>query len=178
MWFFYLKFFLVEILPLESKTFNCLTFHNLYQEGCLCQTITSKRIKLKIPAWSGFDGLEKFFPTVMQFLYLNFFLVEISPLEAETYYCLTLHNLYQEVCLYRAVTSKQIKLKIPAWSGFNGLEKLFPTVMWFFYLNFFLVEIWLTLATWSKSTISNQWAVTSGKKGMVGHMFQSFLELV
>ena len=50
--------------------------------------------------------------------------------------------------------------------------------MWFFYLNFFLVDIWLTLATWTKSTISNQWAVTSGKKGMVGHMFLSFLELV
>ena len=27
--------------------------------------------------------------------------------------------------------------------------------MCFFYLKFFLVEIWLTLATWSKSTISN-----------------------
>ena len=27
--------------------------------------------------------------------------------------------------------------------------------MWFFYLKILLVEIWLTLATWSKSTISN-----------------------
>ena len=87
-------------------------------------------------------------------------------------------NHHREGCLHRAVTSKRIKLEIPAWSGFEGLEKFFPTVMWFFYLKFFLVEIWLTLATWSKSTISNQWAVTSGKKGMVWHMFQSFLELV
>ena len=29
--------------------------------------------------------------------------------------------------------------------------------MWFFYLKFFLVEIWLTLATWSKSRITHQW---------------------
>ena len=77
MWFSYLKFFLVEILPLEAKTYNCLTFHNLYQEGCLCQTLTSKRIKLEIPAWSGFEGLEKFFPTIMWFFYLEFFWVEI-----------------------------------------------------------------------------------------------------
>ena len=47
------------------------------------------------------------------------------------------HNTF----LYRAVTSKRIKLEIPAWSGFEGLEKIFPTVMWFFYLNFFSVEI-------------------------------------
>ena len=79
-------------------------------------------------------------------------MVEISPLEAETYYCQTLHNLYQEVCLYSAVTSKQIKLKIPAWSGFEGLEKFFPMVMWFFYLKNFLFEIWLTLAAWYQST--------------------------
>ena len=99
------------------------------QDTFLYRAVTFEQIKQEIPAWSGFDGLEKFFPTVRWFLYLKFFLVEISALEAETYNCLTFHNLYQEVCLYRAVTSKQIKLKIPAWSGFDGLEKFFPTVM-------------------------------------------------
>ena len=73
MCFSYLEIFLVAILPLEAKTYNCLTFHNLYQEGCLCQTITSKQIKLAIFTWSGFEGLEKFFPTIMWFFYLKFF---------------------------------------------------------------------------------------------------------
>ena len=91
----------------------------------------------------------------MWFFYLEFFLVAILPLEAKTCNCLTFHNLYQEGCLCQTITSKQIKLKIPAWSGFDGLEKFFLTVMWFFYLKFFLAEIWLTLATWSKSTITH-----------------------
>ena len=132
MWFFYLEICLVAISPLEAKMYNCLTFHNLYQEGCLCQTITSKQIKLEIPAWSGFKRLEKFFPTVMWFFNLNFFLVEISPLEAKTYNCLTFHNLYQEGCLCQTITSKGIKSEIPALSGFEELEKFFPAVMWFF----------------------------------------------
>ena len=161
-----------------GKIFSSPSNQNHHHEGCRYRAVTSKQIMLEIPTWSGFEGLEKIFPMVMWFFYLKFVLVEISPLEAKTYNCLTFHNLYQEGCLCQTITSKRIKLKIPAWSGFEGLEKFFPTVMWFFYLDFFLVEIWLTLVTWSKSTISNQWAVTSGKKGMVWHMFQSFLELV
>ena len=61
--------------------------------------VTSKQIKLEISAWSGFEGLEKIFPTVMWFFYLEIFLVAILPLEAKTYNCLTFHNLYQEGCL-------------------------------------------------------------------------------
>ena len=47
-----------------------------------------------------------------------------------------------------------------------------------------LAKIWLTLATWSKSTLQIlqshflvDMVVTSGRQGMVWHMFQSFLEL-
>ena len=144
MWFFLSIIFLVAISTLEAKTYNCLTFHNLYQEGCLCQTITSKQIKLEIPAWSGFEGLEKIFPKVLWIFYSKFFLVEISPLEAKTYNCLSFHNFYQEGYLCRTITSKRKKRASPAWSGFDGLEKFFPTVMWFFYFKFFLAEIWLT----------------------------------
>ena len=50
-------------------------------------------------------------------------------------------NHHHEGFLYRAVTCKRLKLEIPAWSGFEGLEKIFPTVMWFFYLEIFLVAI-------------------------------------
>ena len=56
-----------------------------------------------------------------------------------------LHSAFLHLCqdcrydtfLYRAVTSKQIKLEIPAWSGFKGLEKIFPMVIWFFIYIFF-----------------------------------------
>ena len=72
-----------------------------------------------------------------------------------TYKNLTFYNHNYQGCLCKTITSKRIKQEIPAWSGFDGLEKFFPTVMWFFYLKILLVEIWLTLATWSKSTISN-----------------------
>ena len=64
-------------------------------------------------------------------------------------------NHHHEGCLYQAVTSKQIKLEIPAWSGFEGLEKFFPTIMWFFYSKLLLVKIWLTLPAWSKSRITH-----------------------
>ena len=100
-------------------------------------------------------GMKKSFLQLSGFFILILFVVEISPLEAKTYNCLTFHNLYQEGCLCQTITSKQIKLEIPAWSGFEGLEKFFPTIMWFFYLEFFWVEIWLTLAEWSKSRITH-----------------------
>ena len=77
-------------------------FLHLCQDCChdtfLHRAVTFKRIKLKIPAWSGFEGREKIFLTVMWFFLFKFFLVEISPLEAKTYNCLTFHNLYQEGC--------------------------------------------------------------------------------
>ena len=104
----------------------------------LHRAVTFKQIKLIIPAWSGFEGREKIFLTVMWFFLFKIFLVEISPLEAKTYNCLTFHNLYQEGCLCKTITFKRIKLKIPPWSGFVGLEKLFPLVMcFFFYTNYF-----------------------------------------
>ena len=53
------------------------------------------------------------------------------------------HNTF----LYRAVNSKIIKLEIPAWSGFEGLEKFFPTV-----ICFFLFEIFVG---WDMAYISN-----------------------
>ena len=121
----------------ETLTLSLPSDQNHYQEGCFYRAVTSKQIKLEILAWSGFEGHEKIFPMVMWFFYLKFFLVEILPLEAKTYNCLTFHNLYQEGCLCQTITSKQIKLKIPAWSGFNGLEKFFPMVMWFFLFEIF-----------------------------------------
>merc|ERR1711888_421624 len=71
----------------ESKisailSLSLLSDQNHHHEGCLYRAVTSKKIKLEIPARLGFEGLEKLFPTVMCFFYLKFFLVVISLLEA------------------------------------------------------------------------------------------------
>jgi hypothetical protein len=82
---------------------------NHHHEGCHYRAITSNQIKLEIPAWSGFEGLEKIFPKVLWIFYSKFFLVEISPLEAKMYNCLSFHNFYQEGYLCRTITSKRKK---------------------------------------------------------------------
>ena len=81
-----------NMVNVQSVTIKC-SRHAIF----LYRAVTSKQIKLEIPAWSGFEGLEKIFPTVMWFFYLEFFYVAISPLEVKTYNCLTFHN--QEGCL-------------------------------------------------------------------------------
>ena len=43
--------------------------------------------------------------------------------------------------------------------------------MWFFYLKFFLVEIWLTLATWSKSRINHYHHPLLNGPGMLTEYF-------
>ena len=57
-------------LKLASQDYRLTIYqylHHHLQEDPLCKIITSKRIKLKIPAWSGFEDLEIFFPMVMWF---------------------------------------------------------------------------------------------------------------
>ena len=49
-------------------TYKNLTFYNHNYQGCLCKTITSKRIELERRGWSGLVGLEILFPTVIWFL--------------------------------------------------------------------------------------------------------------
>ena len=46
-------------------TYKNLTFYNHNYQGCLCKTITSKRIELERRGWSGLVGLEILFPTVI-----------------------------------------------------------------------------------------------------------------
>ena len=148
------------------KRSECLKSNNHHTVVYLWKAVTSKPKKIENRGCSYFVALEKFFPMVIWFLILKFFLMKLLPTKVKRSDCLKSKNHHTVVYLWKVVTSKPKKIKNRGCSYFVALEKFFPTIIWFLTLKFFLTKLLLTKAKRldcpkSNNNLQNQkWKVT------------------
>ena len=154
-WLLILKFFLSKLLPTKVKRSDCLKSNNHHTVMYLWKAATSKPKKIENCGCIYFVAPKKFFPTVIWFLILKFFLTKLQPTKVKRSECPKSNQHHTVVYLGKAVTSKPKKIENRGCSYYVALDKFFPTVIWFLILKFFLTKLLPTKVKRSECPKSN-----------------------